>query len=302
MLSAMSKAADGGKLNKNLKAAMLRYGIDDATWDVIKRSKRYAPQKGGMKLIDPQNIDDIEIRKKIVGMIHSETQFAVPEPNARVRAMIHQGSRGGTLGGEFARAFGQLKTFPLTMMTMHWARAANMGGGASKLGYFASLAAGTLVMGALAQLSYDKLRGRDREMNMAFMIDAFDRGGLPGMFGDFVNSSDRKYGLLGFAGGPLLTDTADVLAFAFGTAKEVAKLESNLQRRVMEKNMPQAVKLFENFTPGKLWYTRLILDRLIFDQFKKATDPKWHSKQKRMRKKYREQGSQHWWEPGNRLP
>ena len=58
------------------------------------------------------------------------------------------------------------------------------------------------------------------------------------------------------------------------------------------------------YTPGaSLWYARLALERLIFDNIQKMIDPKFNDRIIRRINKYRdEQDKEYFWKPGESFP
>lgn len=298
-LSAVSKITKKQKLPPKLKQALARYGIGDEDLAVLAKSETLTHE--GVDFINPQRLDQ-DLRNKLVGMIHSETRYAVPEPNARVRAIIHRGTQGGTAAGEMMRMMGQLKTFPLTIMTSHWARAANLTG-TTKLKYTASLIVGTFATGMAAQYAYDAAKGNLRSpTDPKFFIDALERGGALGAFGDFMNSSDRRYGLPGFMGGPLIQSASDALKVMFGSYEVVKLHEKRYLDRLRESKVPQAMKFIENHVPGQVWWMRLALDRMIWENINALADPNIQKKHRRINKRYRNEDRYSWWKAGDTLP
>lgn len=298
-LAAMSKITKGQKLPPRLMQALSRYGIGPDELAIMAKSKPEVHR--GVEFINPQAFDQT-LRNKIVGMIHSETRYAVPEPNARIRAMIHRGTQGGTAAGEIARAIGQLKTFPATIMTSHWSRAASMTG-TTRIKYAGSLIAGTFLTGMAAQYAYDAAKGNLRDpRDPNFLWEAFDRGGALGMFGDFINASDRKYGLLGFAGGPMLQTVADVFDLFTGNI-EVAKLiEARYRKRLIDSKIPKAVQMAERMVPGQVWWIKKLVQEAVWENLNAMIDPNINKKQQRINRRFRKRGDYQWWKAGDTLP
>jgi len=66
----------------------------------------------------------------------------------------------------------------------------------------------------------------------------------------------------------------------------------------------EMINFAQRYTPGaSLWYMRLGLERMVFDQAKLWADPDAGNKIRRNIRKYqREYGQDYWWSPGQTLP
>ena len=169
------------KLNKRLRASMERYGINDADWLDIKYSTKY--KKRGVSFVDlgSESIP-IGTREKFVAMIKEETMFAVPEPSAKTKAILHQGTQRGTVLGELIRTMTQFKAFPVSILTSHFHRGVNLKG-ASRLAYLGSLMAGTTAVGMAVVQVKDLLKGKDiRDINSELVYQGMLQGGSRGVF------------------------------------------------------------------------------------------------------------------------
>src|SRR3546814_3036334 len=60
---------------------------------------------------------------RLLGTILEETDIAVIEPGVRERALMMSHLQRGSLKGELTRSFFLFKSFPIAMVTRHWARA-----------------------------------------------------------------------------------------------------------------------------------------------------------------------------------
>jgi nuclear transport factor 2 (NTF2) superfamily protein len=66
----------------------------------------------------------------------------------------------------------------------------------------------------------------------------------------------------------------------------------------------EAVRFAERYQPGgSLWYTRLAMERLIFDELERMADPDAAPRFRRIEQRARrETGQQFFWRPGRRGP
>ena len=289
-----------GELDKKLVRAFKRYGIAEQDWDSFRKSKplehkgaKYADmtQKGGVKFHQ---------------MVMSETDFAVPTPDAKVRAITTGGIERGSATGQMIRSIMNLKSFPITIATTHFYRAAYQATMGEKLGYAAALFSSMTALGAIALQAKDLAAGReprptgledgDFELARNFLGAAMLQGGGAGIFGDFLFSDVNRFG-----GGPIET--------AFGPTGELAsktlKLTvGNVQEAIKgeETNiLGESAQFLQRYTPD-IWQTRLFTDA-VFDQLTLMADPRAQKKFNRMmRSRQKEYSQGYWWRKGEILP
>lgn len=303
------------EFSPELRRAFEGYGITADEWEVLRnveliefKGAKYFSVENLMKnqmragsLIKP--LDEqarIDLVTKVQEMILTERDFAVPMPDARVRAMLTLGTQRGTVAGEITRAVGQYKSFPVTIMTTHLARGAAQQGINNKAKYLASLAIATTVMGAVALQAKDIQRGRDpRNMDTAdFWLAAFIQGGGAGIFGDFIYSGVHgmnRYGksIWETMGGPTTSMMADF-----------ARVFAPIANGDFEKVAARGTDFVTDYMPGRsLWYTRLAFERWVEEGLQQAVDPKADEKLRRAIKKRRTEYEQdYWWRPGEGAP
>lgn len=301
-LEFLSNLADLSKtsfdsLPRKLRRAFERYGITPEDWVAIQSSKKHI--QGGAVFVNPQNFSDDELVAKVVGMVREETNFAVPEPNAKTRAILTGGIPSGTIAGEMIRAAGQFKSFAVSVLVSHFMRGLNMSG-PSRLGYLASLLGGTTILGAIAIQSKQLVAGKTPiELSPEFWMSAVLQGGGTGILGDFLFMDHTRFGSLSeFFMGPMANDVESVARIFLGTGQQMMQGKE----KIGEKFGSAAAKMVERATP-KLWYTRLATQRYFNDWVNQMLDPNWHSKQRSMRKRLKkERGQEFWWKPGQLSP
>ena len=314
---AMANLADlSSRQFKNLPEETKRFfaahGITESDWE--KAVKHGLVDYGnGIKFIEPlamvksgdKTARDAGI--KMYGALLEESNIAVPTPGVLERALVVGKTRPGTLEGELLRSVGQYKGFMASLMTGQGMRAINelrAGHGA----YISTLAVGLTAAGALTIQLKAIANGKDpREMfgdpqnSAKFWGAAFIQGGGAGIFGDFLYSSATRSSSTSpfttFVGGPI-----------GGLADQIAHLGmSNVTQAAQDRDTnvgAETATLIRRITPGStLWYARLGLDRLLFDQLHKQLDPDYSSRFARQEQKARkEYGQSFWWRPGQSEP
>lgn len=269
------------------------YGFTADDWSHIMSMPK--TKLMGVDMLDlSNNVVNPEVRKKVVGMILEETSFAVPEVSAKTRAMLFLGTKSNTISGELVRSLGQFKTFGVSILNSHMMRALNQSG-IDRLSYTANLLISTTLLGAVSLQVKELTKGKTlMDMDAGFMFNAFAQGGATGILGDFLFNDPRMYGGLtkGIVG-PLVQDVERLSIFMWGTAEDVKNLEQDMLKNAVARGIIGTV---DSVRP-KLWYTRLALDRAIFDQMNMMLDENWLSKQRSIRRKNAERGQEYWSEP-----
>jgi uncharacterized protein YoaH (UPF0181 family) len=291
-----------GKLDQPLRDALTRYDITPAQWDLI-RTRGLQQGAGGAQMISADDLartgaDGTEAATRLLEMVQAETRFAIPEPGAAERALTLRGTRRGTFEGEFMRSIMQYKSFPITMMTTHLMRSLNQARQGDYGRYFASLVVGLTAMGALSIQLRQIAQGKDpRDMNdYRFLGAAFAQGGGSGLIGDFlytsVSRTDGSFAMNTIGGpiGGLMDDLAKIAGLNIAAAAED-------KDRAFGADLARFVR---RNTPGtSLWYTRLAVDRLVWDALQDQVDPKAQQRWRQLeRRAYRDYQQEYWWRPG----
>lgn len=292
-------------LPEPMRKGLARHGVGEAEWSLIRAAPLFDDR--GMRMIHPEAIartgrDGAEAAGRLMQLVITETDFAIPQPGAYERALLLDRTRPGTIAGEFWRSASQFKSFPVTMLTTHLMRGLEAYRGGDHGLYLVALGASLTVMGALAMQMKDIARGRDpRDMTKPqFWGAAFMQGGGAGIFGDFLyaglNRADQSF-WANVAGGPL-----------GGTMDDLARLTlSNVRQASEGKNANfggELVRFMRFNAPGtSLWYGRLALDRLLWDRLQEMADPNaarsWRQTEARA---WKEQQQSFWWRPGAAAP
>jgi hypothetical protein len=275
------------KLEPAFRGALARHGIDAAAWDKIRATPLEMDR--GVPWIKPANVEDQALGDRLLEMILQETDFAVPTPDLRTRALINSVAPKGTIAGETVRSALLFKSFGISMMIQQSRRLMEQSAG-NAARYAAGLVIGTTLMGGLAMQLKAIATGKDpRPMDdPAFWGAASLQGGGFGIFGDFLASTQNRFGG-GFAqtlAGPIAQDVEALADIA--TSKRPAWSAARLAR--------------QSLPGGSLWYGKLAFDRLVTDQIQAELDPNYRRSWRRMEKYAREQGTEYFWAPGETAP
>lgn len=274
-------------LDPAFRGMLERYGFDAGDWDKIRATPLEVDR--GVPWIKPTNVQDQRLGDRMLEMIARETDFAVPVADLNTRALMNSVAPRGTWHGEAIKSAFLFKAFGISVMIMQAQRIMAMAGPQAAR-YAAGLAIGTTLMGGLVLALKDIAAGRDpRDMTTPeFWGQATLQGGGWAIMGDFLRSSTSRAGggLAGTVAGPLVTD-----------AQQLANIATS------KNHAGAAFKFARNQLPGgSLWYARLAFDRLVADQIQEAVDPNYRQSWRRMRRWADEQGTQHWWAPGELSP
>jgi len=279
------------ELDSPVQRAFATYGIAADDWNLF-RSGKTLDFKGAQyaDMMQPGGV-------KFHQMVMSETDFAVPVPDARVRAITTGGLGRSTIEGQAWRSVMMLKSFPITIATTHLYRAAYQATAGEKLGYIGALVASTTIMGGLVIQAKDLAAGKEpRPVDGAFVLAALAQGGGLGIFGDFILSDVNRFGggIMQTMVGPTgeLADTA--VKFTFGNARQAFKgEETNV--------LGEGAKILNRYTPD-IWQTQLF-SNAVYDQMLMMADPDADQKFRRIIKRRQKEYNQgYWWKPGKPVP
>ena len=291
------------ELDPNIKKAFETYGIEKADWDLFRAQKPLDHE--GAKFADMTQ----EGGKKFHQMVLSETDFAVPTPDARVRAFTTGGLGRASVAGQAWRSAMMLKSFPITIMTTHFYRAAMQSTMGEKAAYIGLLAASTTILGGVALQAKDIAAGRETRPTgvdgkgnfdaldaSKFFGASFMQGGGLGLLGDFAFSDKNRFG------GGIEQTLAGPTGELFNKATSLTL--GNIQQAFKgeETNvLSEGVQFIDRYTPD-IWQTHL-LKNAMFDQFELMADPKAQKKFNRIMKKRQKEFDQgYWWKKGKLTP
>lgn len=284
-------------VNKPLAEFLERYQISPAEWDAIRSSP--LSEVNGARFADSTAVGDDKLAEKLRTAVIQERRYAMLEPDARVRGVTTGGLPQGTFLGEVARNLFLFKSFSLTMAATHMMRIATHGPIESRVWHAAVWALYSSIAGALAMQAKNIVFGKDPQSmaSPTFWAQAFLQGGGVGIYGDLINSAFSRSGRSPIAdfGGPVV-----------GVGEDLARLSSGQLRKLYSGQDTtfggELVRTLKRYTPGT-YYTKLAVDRLMWDQLQTMIDREYRSSFRRTEDSLKRDTGQHFWfRPGATSP
>lgn len=300
-------AKEFDEIDDLLRKTMESYGITADDWNLIRKTELF--DNNGVKFIDYQAIQNMEgvqdfrrkeIASKVLEMIVTEQETAIPSSTIRARAALIGGAKPGTIVGELGRSMAMFKNYPVTVMHTHFMRYMNVKDPKRRISLISDYIIGVTLMGALALQAHQITRGRDpRPMTSPeFWGAALLQGGGLGIFGDFMVSSVSRggRGIEETVAGPVVGTIGDILRLTLGNAIEFAQgKDTNMGREL--------VRFMGQYTPGaSVWYLRLAFERILLDNIQRFVDPKAQRSFRKRQNYFKEYGQDYYWRPGQNVP
>jgi hypothetical protein len=288
------------KLDPALQRAMQRHGIGADTWELIRNAP--LEEHRGSAWLFPSNVEDQLAGDRLLQMIQTEADFAVPVPDIRTRALMNRLPARGTWMGEIARTTLLFKSFGISVLMLHGRRMLEQTP-INAARYAVAFTIATTLGGAAALELKEIAKGKDPrspkgEGALQFWGAAMLQGGGWGIFGDFLGASENRFGG-GFAStlaGPMVQSAQNI---ADATAGNIMRKSRGAKTHVGR----DVVKLIKQELPGSsLWYSRLAFERLLADQLQEHIDPDHRRSWRALERKAKDRGQEFWWEPGETSP
>ncbi|MCW5697927.1 MAG: hypothetical protein KIS96_14500 [Bauldia sp.] len=217
--------------------------------------------------------------EKLAEVISSWSERSVPSGTPNARSVVTGKVERGTVGGELLDYALQYKSFGLSFTAMQMEAIGEMagarGGGRgwrTGLGYFAPMAI-MLTLGGAAYLQIKALiDGRQPEdmREPQFWLKAGVQGGGFGLFGDFVKSTENRFGqsMLEALMGPGVAFLSDAGQLTVGNALEAAGGDDTQAGR-------ELTRFARRYTPvaSSHWAMRGAYNRLVLDNLQWMLDP-----------------------------
>jgi len=324
-LSAKTKNGKLQMYGKSFTQTLETYGIREGDWNIIRQTKLYDAaidddtiKTGQALFFKPDDLlkrNDITpeyanlLHARVMEMIFTETDHAIPTASLRGRAAVMGKNKPGTFAGEILASGLMFKNFAIAIGFTHIMRGLRETGLKGKFGYLAPFLLGTTLMNAYSHEMREILKGRNmvnfKDMNKEQIGNYWSKrmigGGGLGIFGDlaFQESEGQNYG----------TDVTDaLLGLPVAFAKDTYGLIDTMFRYMPGGKDPNLggdlTNYIKKYTPGSsLWYLRAAWERIIVDTMQKLIDPNVHKRNSNIIKRYQKtENRDFWWEPGETLP
>lgn len=292
-----------GDLDKTFRSSLEEAGLREADWEKIMTAEKYIEPQTGAKYIRPEDVaavdEDAAIR--LSDWITEIGEFAVNEPSLATRATVTQGFKHGDFKRLIFSNVFFAKSFGVSVMINHLLPSIR-DVGQGRLARLSTTVIGSTIMGALAMQARQVVFGKDaRDMTtVPFWTASLLQGGGLGLFGDFLFADTSRTGNT-FAEMLSIGGPGAAVAWNLARAGDLYSLGTEVNT---DRVLSDLFKIFNKNTPViHMWYTRMIVERMLLDQVEKALDPSYNSRIRSVESRMKKQmGQGFWWEPGQALP
>lgn len=294
-----------GELDQHLQNMYGQYGIGEKEWDIIRSAPTYSVE--GRSYITPNSVENIpsaelaarlniseiaatklkqNLSDKMYSYLSDAGAHSVVSPGALEQAQVLGNTRPGTPAGEFWRFFSQFKTWPIAVMNQVIGReiyqSLSKGEAAWNIGALLALtAAAGYARFAITNTVSGK--GIPDVGDPQVLLRSLAMGGGLGIIGDeLFGSLNQQGGFVPTAGDEALNAAGPVVGDAISFLAEFQKFQTDLFDQTPSPkgrfaNMwPDLVRATENHIPfNNLFYTKGVLDYLLFYHLREAADPGW---------------------------
>jgi hypothetical protein len=311
--------------NLDFTKTLETYGIREGDWDIVRKTKLYDAaiddpniKPGQALFFKPSDLlkrNDITpeyanlLHARIMEMIFTEIDHAIPTASMRGRATVMGKNKPGTFTGELMASGLMFKNFAIAIGFTHILRGLRQTGLKGKAGYLVPFLIGTTLMNAYSHEMREILKGRDlvnfKNMNFEqqkdYWLARIIGGGGLGIFGDLIYSEAEGENF-----GTDITDALLGLPVAFG--KDTFSLLTEPLKYFPGGDDPnvgnELSKYIKKYTPGSsLWYLRAAWERIIVDTLQQLIDPDFHKRnQRNIKRSQNKEGRDYWWYPGDKTP
>lgn len=290
------------QLDARFRTTLEGFGVTPATWNIWRQSidpagfvtaRQIELGGGSVQYLDMRqgglsSADHVAEAKalahraaaeKLSEVIHSWQERTVPAGTPNARSVITGKVERGTVAGELIDYLLQYKSFGLSFTTLQLEAmgemAAARGGGKgwrTGLGYIAALAPALALGGAVYIQIKTMLDGKEPAdmTDPKFIGQAILTGGGFGLFGDFVKSSENRFGqsLGSSLMGPGIAFLGDSMGLTVGNLMQALQGEDMQIGR-------DARRYLQRYTPvlSSHWATRGAYNRVVLDNLQWLTDP-----------------------------
>lgn len=324
----IEKKISWDSLPDTLRSRLEKVGLSSEDWALASKHLPVKEMRGSRLYVQPNELRinkeigyarGSDIADKIDTFVEQIKNLAINEGNIKTDAL----TSGAILGADGkASAVGkigmaavlQYKSFAISIMYNHLIpalkRASEVRGvnSLNKLDHLAMLTIGTTIAAALPLQLKEIIKGR-RPKDMTdpkFWVASTLQGGGFGIMGDFLFQDTSRAGT-SFAetlAGPYLGAVSDVYGVTTGSVRDALAPDADEKKamKASERRAREAWRVLKRNTPlNNLWYTRLLTERLIFDNIERLADPQFDKRMNRLERKLTKEGEgkkPYWWGPG----
>lgn len=296
------KNTDWIDLPELLKKTMKGFGFTDADWHKMRAGV------DDLGFLDPGGVfaktGDRTLAEKYAEMIVQWSERSVPAGDPRVKSVLLGKVERGTILGEVAEFGSQFMSFGMSFtarqleaLYVYSMLGKSRGGRIARGGwYFASMALPLTIGAAFYTQVLAVLNGKDPEdmTSVAFWTKAFVKGGGGGLFADFVDKAENRFGqsfaqTLGGIGGAFIGDTLDL---TLRSIRSIVGVEDQKLGRTASKYVGRYTPILSSHPATRAAYRRMFVDQLQW-----LIDPEAEESFQAQKRK----GTQ-WWVPGEFTP
>ncbi|MGA2491320.1 MAG: hypothetical protein ABSF67_00050 [Roseiarcus sp.] len=293
--------------NPALRRFLDQYGFTAKDWDSLRGGAKL--DLGGARYLDPNALMDRDrgLYERTMNAIQEQSAYAFHQPDYRLRG-IESGAAAGASGlsSELWRTLMQFKTFALSRMTTQMMRVLTDGSLGNRVTQGLAFLALSTGAGAVSLQAHALVSGKtpERMDTPGFWARAMAMGGVAGLYGDLLDAALRGTrgagDVMAALGGPAIGMATNLLRLGVAPVREEFDPQTqNVRRSPLGREVVSAAR---TVTPNT-WYTRLAVDRLLWDKLQTLVDPDYRQSfaraQRRVAKDY---GQGYWWQPGATAP
>lgn len=234
-----------------------------------------------------------DFARRYMNHIFSEEGVAVIDSGARERSLTQFGAA-GTFQGELGRTLFQFKAYPMGYLMRMGSRAFAQDDITSRATFLISLLAYQTIAGGMVAQLQNIANGKQPEpvFTTDFFLKSVLKGGGFSFLGDLMSamSDPTGRGMGDFIAGPLI-----------GSAFKLGMLFTGLGNNIIEgkestRGMEIANAIKSNIPFQNLWYTKLVIDRMLYSKMQNMIDPDYL---RRTQTRMENLGNQYWWDLDN---
>ena len=234
-----------------------------------------------------------DFARRYMNHIFGEEGVAVIDSGARERSLTQFG-QAGTFQGELGRTLFQFKAYPMGYLMRMGSRAFAQDDITSRATFLISLLAYQTIAGGMVAQLQNIANGKQPEpvFTTDFFLKSVLKGGGFSFLGDLMSamSDPTGRGMGDFVAGPLI-----------GSAFKLGMLFTGLGNNIIEgkestRGMEIANAIKSNLPFQNLWYTKLVIDRMLYSKMQNMIDPDYL---RRTQTRMENLGNKYWWDLDN---